>query len=77
MKVQQIWMCSRRLLKIDVFPHSVEGEEVCRIYQPLSRGMSVKDYSLKFTQLSKYAPTCVANSRSRIKMFLMGVSKIG
>ncbi|XP_049406176.1 uncharacterized protein LOC125869781 [Solanum stenotomum] len=35
--------------------------------------MSVKEYSLKFTQLSKYAPTLVANSRARMNKFVMGV----
>ena len=40
------------------------------------KGMSVKDYSLKFTQLSKYDPTVVANSRARINKFVMGVSSL-
>uniref|UniRef100_M1DIB8 Gag-pol polyprotein n=1 Tax=Solanum tuberosum TaxID=4113 RepID=M1DIB8_SOLTU len=34
----------------------------------------MKEYSLKFTQLSKYAPTLVANSRARMNKFVMGVS---
>lgn len=37
-------------------------------------GMNVKEYPLKFTQLSKYAPTLVANSRDRINKFVMDVS---
>ena len=32
-------------------------------------GMSVKECSLKFTQLSKYAPAMVANPRSRMSKF--------
>ena len=36
--------------------------------------MSVKEYSLKFIQLSKYAPSMVANPRSSMNKFLMGVS---
>ncbi|KAK4728985.1 hypothetical protein R3W88_021973 [Solanum pinnatisectum] len=36
--------------------------------------MSVNEYSLKFTQLSKYTPTLVANSRARMSKFVMGVS---
>ena len=35
--------------------------------------MSVKEYSLKFTQLSKYSPTFVSYSRARINKFVMGV----
>ena len=34
----------------------------------------MKEYSLKFTQLSKHAPTLVANSRARMNKFVMGVS---
>ena len=40
------------------------------------RVMSVKDYSLKFTQLSKCAPIVVANSRARINKFVMGVCSL-
>ena len=36
----------------------------------------MKEYSLKFTQLSKHTPTLVANSRARINMFVIGVSNI-
>lgn len=36
-------------------------------------GMSVKVYSLKFTNLSKYAPTIVANPRARIKNIVIVV----
>ena len=37
---------------------------------------SVQEYSLKFNQLSKYDPTMVANSRTRINIFLMGVYRL-
>lgn len=37
-------------------------------------GMSVKDYSLNFTQLRKCAPTLVVNSRSSMHKLVMGVS---
>ncbi|XP_069152784.1 uncharacterized protein [Solanum lycopersicum] len=39
-------------------------------------GMSVQEYSLKFTQLSKYAPTMVAIPRDRMNKFVMGVSSL-
>jgi len=39
-------------------------------------GMSVKEYSLKFTQLSKYAPTIVGDSRAKMNKFVMGVSEL-
>lgn len=35
--------------------------------------MSIKVYALKFTQLSKYTPSMVADSRDEISRFLMGV----
>ncbi|WMV50061.1 hypothetical protein MTR67_043446 [Solanum verrucosum] len=37
--------------------------------------MSVRKYALKFVQLSKYAPHLVADSRSRMNKFVMGVYK--
>ena len=38
--------------------------------------MSVKEYSLKVTQLCKYAPTLVANSRASMNKFVIGVSSM-
>ncbi|WMV59234.1 hypothetical protein MTR67_052619, partial [Solanum verrucosum] len=38
--------------------------------------MSVKEYSLKFTQLSKYASAMVANYRARMSKFVLGISKM-
>ena len=37
-------------------------------------GISVQEYSLKFTQPSKYAPSRVSNPRSRMNKFVTGVS---
>lgn len=36
--------------------------------------MSMKEYSLKFTQLDRYAPYVLANNRSRMRKFVSGVS---
>ena len=36
--------------------------------------MSLKEYSINFTQLSKHAPTMVANSRAKMNKFVMGIS---
>lgn len=36
--------------------------------------VSMKDYSLKFAQLARYAPHVVADNRSRISKFVSGVS---
>ena len=35
--------------------------------------MSVKDYSLELTQLSKHAPTMVVDSRAKMKKFVIGI----
>ena len=35
-------------------------------------GITVKEYSLKFTQLSKHAPTMVADSKAKMNKFVMG-----
>ena len=37
-------------------------------------GMSVLEYSLKFTKLSNYASSLVSDPRDEMKHFLMGVS---
>lgn len=35
--------------------------------------MSMKEYFLKFTQFSRYAPTMVDDSKSWISMFIFGM----
>ena len=37
-------------------------------------GMSVHEYSLKLTKLSKYAPSLVLDPRDEMSHFVMGVS---
>ncbi|WP_368859994.1 hypothetical protein, partial [Microbacterium sp. C7(2022)] len=37
-------------------------------------GMTVKEYSLKFIQLSRYAPEMVQNMRARIRKFMSGLA---
>ena len=39
------------------------------------RGMSVKEYSLKFIKMSKYALSLVSKARDEKNSYLMGVSK--
>ena len=39
-------------------------------------GMSVQEYSLKFTQLYKYVPNMVSNLGARMNKFVMGVSRL-
>ncbi|XP_049363665.1 uncharacterized protein LOC125828397 [Solanum verrucosum] len=49
------------------FPFEMRQTKVLEFISLCQRSMSVKEYALKFTQLSKYAPTMVANSRVRMK----------
>ena len=46
-------------------------EEFINLYQG---GMSVLDYSLKFTKLSKYAPSLVSDPKDKIRSFVKGLS---
>ena len=39
-------------------------------------GMTVRDYALKFTKLSKYAPMLVADPRARMHKFISGISDL-
>ena len=56
------------------FPIELRKKNLVEFINLCQRGMNMKEYSLKFTQLSKYAPTLVAIFRDRMKMFVMGVS---
>ena len=56
------------------FPLELREKELVEFMKLRQGGMSVKDYSLKFTQLSKYDPTLLDNSRARMNNFVMGVS---
>lgn len=42
----------------------------------LQENMSVMDYRLKFTKLSKYAPTMGADSRAKMNKLFIGVSDL-
>ena len=37
-------------------------------------GMSMREYSLKFTKLSKYASTIIANPRAKMSQFMSGLN---
>ena len=47
--------------------------EFMNLYQG---GMSVQEYSLKFTRLSKYAPTMVSNPKTMMNKFVVAVSRL-
>ena len=56
-----------------VFSPRVEGEEDGEFMNLLQGRMSVQEYPLKFTRLSKYDPTMVAIPRVRMNKFVIGL----
>ncbi|XP_049363332.1 uncharacterized protein LOC125828072 [Solanum verrucosum] len=56
------------------FPLELTEQKLVEFMNLRQGYMSVKEYSLKFTQLSQYPRTLVANSRARINKCVMGVS---
>ena len=48
---------------------------MCKSFINLFQGcINLREYSLKFTQLSKHAPTIVADSTAKLSKFVAGVS---
>ena len=58
------------------FPLEWRGKKMVEFMKLRLGGMSLQEYSLKFTQLSMYAPSIVANPRDRMNKFVMGVSSL-
>ncbi|KAH0748282.1 hypothetical protein KY290_027514 [Solanum tuberosum] len=58
------------------FPLELRERKMQEFINLRQRGMSVKEYGLKFTQLSKHAPTLVSDSRATMNTFVMGVSDL-
>lgn len=56
------------------FPLELREAKVLEFINLRQGSMSVKEYPLKFTQLARYAPHVVANSRSKMSKFVSGVS---
>jgi len=58
------------------FPFEMREAKVLEFINLRQGNMSVKDNALKFTQLSKYAPSSVADSRARMSKFVSTVSEM-
>ncbi|WMV49970.1 hypothetical protein MTR67_043355 [Solanum verrucosum] len=59
-----------------VFPLELRERNMQEFINLRQGGMSVKEYGLKFTHLSKHAPTLVSDSRATMNKFVMGVSDL-
>ena len=56
------------------FPREKLEANVVEFIIPCQGGMTILEYSIKFTQLSKYAPSLVSDPRDEINCFVTGVS---
>ena len=62
---------------LDMFFHLELRERKMQEFINLRQGgISVKEYSVKFTQLSKHARTMIADSRAKMNKFFMGISDL-
>ena len=59
-----------------IFPVELMERKMQEFIDIRQRGMSMKDYILKFTQLSKHAPTMLADCRVKMNKFVMGISDL-
>ncbi|XP_049382853.1 uncharacterized protein LOC125847230 [Solanum stenotomum] len=67
------WGVFKTALLDRFFPLELREQKLVEFSNLRQGNMSVKEYSLKFTQLYKYAPTLVENSRARMIKFVMEV----
>ena len=58
------------------FPLELRERKMQEFINLRQGNMNVKEYSLKFTQIFKYAPTMAADSRAKMNKFVMGVSDL-
>ena len=56
------------------FPREKREAQVEEFINLCQGGMSVQEYSLKFTKLSQYAPSLMSNQRDEMNRFIIGVS---
>ena len=57
-----------------IFPREKREAKVVEFINLRQEGMNMHEYTLKFTKLSKYAPSLVSNPRDETSHFLIGVS---
>lgn len=59
-----------------LFPLDMSEAKVLEFMNHQQMNMSVKKYALRFTQLSRYAPSTLADSRDKMSKLILGVSKL-
>ncbi|KAH0652537.1 hypothetical protein KY289_030215 [Solanum tuberosum] len=56
------------------FPRELQEAKIREFLTLNPESMSVHEYSLKFTKLSRYAPEMIADMKSRMSLFVVGLS---
>ena len=63
------WEVFKKAFLDRFFPREIWEAKVVEIINILQGGISVNEYSLKFTKLSKYAPSFVFNPKDEMNNF--------
>ncbi|KAH0757858.1 hypothetical protein KY290_021351 [Solanum tuberosum] len=70
------WACFEEAFLGHFFPRELKEAKVREFLTLKEESLSVHEYSLKFTQLSRYAPEMVANMRNIMSLFVAGLSRL-
>ncbi|KAK4733570.1 hypothetical protein R3W88_007831 [Solanum pinnatisectum] len=70
------WACFKEAFLGRFFPRELREAKVREFLTLKQYYLSIHEYSLKFTQLSRYAPGMVADMRSRMSLFVAGLSRL-
>jgi len=69
------WVVFESALMGRFFPRELREAKIKEFLTLNPESMSVHEYSQKFTQLSRYAPEMVADMRSRMSLYVAGLSR--
>ncbi|KAK4724851.1 hypothetical protein R3W88_027630 [Solanum pinnatisectum] len=70
------WACFEEGFLGHFFPRELKEAKVREFLTLEQDSLSVHEYGLKFTQLSCYAPEMIADMRSRMCLFVAGLSRL-
>ncbi|KAH0679031.1 hypothetical protein KY284_020116 [Solanum tuberosum] len=70
------WACFEEAFLGHFFPRELKEAKVREFLTLKQDSLSVHEYGLKFTQLSRYAPKMVADMSSRMSLFVAGLSRL-
>ncbi|MCQ7842151.1 retrotransposon gag domain-containing protein, partial [Salmonella enterica] len=70
------WACFEEAFLGRFFPRELKEAKVREFLTLKQDSLSAHEYGLKFTQLSRYAPEMVTDMRSRMSLFVAGLSHL-